>query len=466
MKCWFQSGVGVKATRQRLLVPELLLKNDKLVRVDLENKQNYMRDVDASGQDAYILISGPNSDSMKHVQPEDTETLQPVDIEAGTTRQFRITVRAPEDATPGQYKGRIQLASDGAPSADLTLNLRVLPFDLEKPLLRYSIYYRGRLARDGKGSISSEQKSPQQYEAEMRNSKAHGVEYPAVYQSYDRQLLPGVFKIREKAGLPAGPLYTLGIGTGNPTTQEKLDALKRSVRTWIDIAKKHGYDDVYVYGIDEAKGELLESQRAAWRAVHEVGGKVFVACHKGAFELMGDLLDLAILAGQHLPKDAAKYHSVSHQVFCYANPQGGVEQPETYRRNFGILLWKSGYDGTMDYAYQHSYNHGWNDFDHETWRDHNFTHPTVSGVIDTVEWEGFREGVDDVRYLTTLLKAIEKARIDKPDLAKRAQQWLDRIEINVNSDLDELRRKIVEWVMSLQWPDKRSALLVTVVTSP
>ena len=181
MKCWFQSGVGVKATRQRLLVPELLLKNDKLVRVDLENKQNYVRDVDASGQDAYILISGPNSDSMKHVQPEDTETLQPVDIEAGTTRQFRITVRAPEDATPGQYKGRIQLASDGAPSTDLTLNLRVLPFDLEKPLLRYSIYYRGRLSRDGKGSMSSEQKSPQQYEAEMRNVKAHGVEYPTVY---------------------------------------------------------------------------------------------------------------------------------------------------------------------------------------------------------------------------------------------------------------------------------------------
>ena len=32
---------------------------------------------------------------------------------------------------------------------------------------------------------------------------------------------------------------------------------------------------------------------------------------------------------------------------------------------------------------------------------------TVDGVIDTIAWEGYREGVDDVRYVTTLQKAIE-----------------------------------------------------------
>ena len=26
----------------------------------------------------------------------------------------------------------------------------------------------------------------------------------------------------------------------------------------------------------------------------------------------------------------------------------------------------------------------------------------VNGVIDTIAWEGYREGVDDVRYITTL----------------------------------------------------------------
>jgi len=38
-----------------------------------------------------------------------------------------------------------------------------------------------------------------------------------------------------------------------------------------------------------------------------------------------------------------------------------------------------------------------------------FVYPTVDGVIDTIAWEGYREGIDDLRYLATLRKAIGKA---------------------------------------------------------
>ena len=76
---------------------------------------------------------------------------------------------------------------------------------------------------------------------------------------------------------------------------------------------------------------------------------------------------------------------------CYANPQGGVESPETYRRNFGILLWKSGYDGAMNYAYQHAFSHIWNDFDHPGCRDHNFTYPVRNGIVSTKQWEGVQD---------------------------------------------------------------------------
>jgi hypothetical protein len=54
------------------------------------------------------------------------------------------------------------------------------------------------------------------------------------------------------------------------------------------------------------------------------------------------------------------------------------------------------------YAYQHSFCNIWNDFDDPVFRDHVFAYPTVNGVIDTTAWEGYREGVDDVRYLTKL----------------------------------------------------------------
>lgn len=448
VKCWFQSGVQIWETNQRILTPELLLKDDGLIKVDLENKQNYLRTVNAKGEKKYILISGKDSAGLKNIKPKDAETLQPVDIEAEMNKQFWITLHVPANAAAGEYEGKIKLNAENASPTELTLELRVLPFTLEKPSLRYSIYYRGKLTKDGKGSISSEWKSPKQYEAEMRDLKAHGVEYPTVYQGYDEELLRQLFSLREKADLPKGSLYTLGIGTGSPTTEEQLEALKNGVKKWNKIAEEYDYDDVYVYGIDEAKGERLKAQRAAWKAVHEAGGKVFVACYKGTFEVMGDLLDLAVYAGKPVPQEADKYHEVNHQIFCYANPQVGVEEPETYRRNFGLMLWKAKYDGAMDYAYQHSFHHIWNDFDDERYRDHNFTYPTVDGVIDTIQWEGFREGVDDVRYLTTLLISIEEARENKSRLAKKAQQWLD--ELDVTYDLDEVRAKMVDWILKLR----------------
>ena len=51
-------------------------------------------------------------------------------------------------------------------------------------------------------------------------------------------------------------------------------------------------------------------------------------------------------------------------IYNYANPQCGIEEPLTYRRNCGLLLWKAGYDGVMNYAYQAAFGgHMWNDFD-------------------------------------------------------------------------------------------------------
>lgn len=449
VECWYQSGRDIHFRDQRILTPELLLKDDALIRVDFEKKENYLRPPSTGrGESSYVPISGKDSSALENVSPRDAAELQPVDISAGTLKQFWLTVRVPEDAQPGDYSGEVHIRVPGKAESSLPLRLRILPFKLEPPVLRYSIYYRGKLRPSGIGSISSEWKSPQQYEAEMRDLKAHGVEYPTVYQGYDRDLLEQMFQLREKASLPKGPLYTLGIGTGSPTQPEQLESLKNGVEKWIEVAAAHGYDPVYVYGIDEARGEKLTAQQRAWEAVKEAGGRVFVACYKGTFEAMGDRLGLAVFAGRPDHEEAKKYHRVGSQIFCYGNPQVGVEEPETYRRNFGLLLWKAGYDGAMDYAYQHSFGHIWNDFDHGHYRDHVFAYPTADGVIDTVEWEGFREGVDDVRYLSTLLKAIEKARRSYSPLAAEAERWLERLD--PAGDLNRLRRDMVGWILKLQ----------------
>jgi hypothetical protein len=455
VKCWFQAGEKIYETKKRILTPELLLKDDKLIKVDYQGKQNYMR-VGPREKEKYVLISGRNSADIMDIRPQDAGELQPTDIEVGTNKQFWITVHVPESAAYGHYLGKIKLTAANGLTNEINLKLQVLPFELEKPALQYGLYYRGKLTRfkmdawqelkiSDCGTISSEWKTPEQYLAEMQNLKDHGVEYPTVYQE-DKELLRQELTLRNKVGLPHGPLYLIYVpgNANNPHDQERI---KNTVQKFLHIAKPLGYKDVFLYGLDEAEGEALLSQRPAWTAVHQAGGKMFAALTKGNFEKMGDILDIAVVLGPPDEAEAKKYHSIGHKIFNYSNPQVGEETPDTYRHNFGILLWKSGYDGAMNYAYQHSFGYIWNDFDNNLFRDHVFAYPTVNGVIDTIQWEGFREGVDDVRYITTLRKAILRQNSSK---IKEANDALHQIEnVDPLDDLDKVRENIISWLILL-----------------
>jgi hypothetical protein len=281
---------------------------------------------------------------------------------------------------------------------------------------------------------------------------AHNVMNPTIYQKMDDdELLERVFELREQAGMDHPDVYSLGRSTGAPKTEEALQTLKDGVVEWREFIEDRGYETLYVYGIDEAKGEELEAERDAFRAVHEVDAKVYVACYKDWFELVGDLLDMPVWSGQPLAEEAEKAHSVGARIFNYGNPQGGVEEPETYRRNFGLLLWSVGYDGAMTYAYQHSFGHGWNDFDSDRYRDHNMAYPAVDGIICTVQWEGYREASDDVAYVTTLLNLIaeaEEAGGRRGKKARAARDWV--MNIDPEGDLDAIREGVIERIMALR----------------
>ena len=447
VKTWWQAGKTVfQPLNIPTLAPELLLKDDSLVKVEYDNRRNFIRSTKLDGSFEYLLASGKNPSDLKNLRPVDAEKLQPFDILTNRNQQIWLTIAAPETAISGTYSGIIEISSRQFKKT-LKLQVEVHPFILEPSPLIYSLYYRGKLAETE--TITSENKTNVQYLAEMRDLKAHGVLYPTIYEPFGKSLEEAL-ELRAQAGLPVGPLYSLGIGTGNPTSQAELEELKSNVAKWQETVGKYGYDELYVYGMDEAIGKKLISQRKAWQAVHEAGAKVFVATFPGNFSRIGNLLDLPILAFKPNAKEAKLYHSKGNKIFSYLYPQVGEETPLTYRRNFGLVLYKAKYDGSMDYAYQHGFGHVWNDFDGWPWRDHNFTYPTPNGVIGTRQWEGFREAVDDVRYLATLEKAIEGASPEKSALAAQAKSWMSTIDPNY--DLPVLRKKLVDWIILLMPP--------------
>lgn len=462
VKAWFQGGGGWETIEQShlfrglTLVPELLLKDDRLVKVDQEAKRNQIR-LDFPGGAKYISTNDLASDNEQLIVPahtfpvRDATQLQPVDIPRNETRQFWITVHIPTTAIAGNYTGKIFLKENGTMIGSFDLRVTVLPFDLANPNLTYSIYYRGLLSDEP--TISSELKSRVQFEAEQRNMITHGIANPTVYQQLDKRQLNDVFEIRKRVGFVPDALYYLGTGTGNSTTAEGLGELRGRIKYLLDTTTVNRFRQTYVYAIDEAKNERLNSQQNAWTAVHGAGAKVFAAGYKGTVERVGNSLDLLVLAGVPNKEEIRKFHAAGGKVFSYANPQTGPENPHLFRKNYGLDLWRNGYDGAMPYAYQHSMGFIWNDFDHSTYRDHVFAYPTVDGVIDTLAWEGFREGVDDVRYIATLEKSlanIKSSRLeDKHGLILEADKFLEDLRGYTGGDIQGMRRRIVLYIIQL-----------------
>jgi hypothetical protein len=436
VKCWYKSDDNsIRHSKSRILTPELLLRDDRLVQVDSVHQKNYLR-VTNNGHDEYMDISSPESAIPADAEFNDAAELQPFDLSAGNNKQVWLTVKIPEGIGAGDYNGSLQLIAAGKTIGQVNITVKVLPFDLSKPLMEYAMYYRGILSTPYVRGVGSELKRPSQYEREMRDMKDHGVDYPTLYQRFDNLRLADAFEIRQQIGFPADHLYTLGTTTANRTDGKSLAGLERRVNIWMQQAKKYGYNQVYIYGIDEARSERLLAQIPSWDVVHRSGAKMFVALYEGAVGVAGDAIDVAVLSG-YKPAEVEKWHHRGKRVLCYGNPQVGIPDPSIYRRNYGLLLWVGGYDGCMPYAYQHAFGDIWNDFDHPEFRDHVFAYPTTDGLISTVQWEGFREAVGDIRYLSTLLQL-------EPQNESEIRSYIQSQISGKNTPPSEVR----EWIVS------------------
>jgi len=450
-KVWYQKGYEITGYGDKWLTQELLVKNDNLIKVDEVNKTNSLLVQKSDGSKSYIVISNPTSTVPRSVKILDSDVLLPFSIPSNKSKLLWITVHVPESAAAGRYTGKLTITSDQGSLGVVPIEIQVLPFKLHKSMLDYAIYYHGYVNNWTwqETPFTSFGKSSRQYEIEMKDLKDHGVLYPTTYQttsglSYD-------LKIRNDLGFPKDKLFSAGVQTGNPQTTAGLNDLKTKVTSLKNKIAQFGYQNLYIYGIDEATGTLLTSQRQAWDAVHSVGAKVFASGYYNTFNYMGDILDLGVIQNTPWKEQAKLYHSKGNKIYSYRNPMVGVEDPEVFRRNYGFVLWKSGYDGTMNYAYQREFGDIWNDFDIEPnqphpYRDHCFTYPITDGILKTVQWEGFREGVDDIRYLSTLIAKINTLKSQGTDVSS-LEQFVNSID--PDQDLNQIRNEIIDRILGV-----------------
>lgn len=458
VKHWYQAARGARTENLTpRLIPELLLKDDALVIV--EGKKNYLQLTNGELMD----ISQRGASRERGVIPvelmpvRDAAELQPVAIAEGHNRQYWVTFSVPEDTPAGNYRGSIQVNAGKEAFAELAIELEVLPFELAPSMLVYSIFHKAKLDdKQPEGSVSSELRSNEQYRAELDNMVAHGVTQPNLYQRYNSPEFERALELRQAAGVEQQELFLIGLPAVPGSNGPVPFGFENHVRDTRKKVAKYGVEQLYVWGRDEAKADRLLEQKPVWAFSRELGAKLFVAGYHttaatgpGNFDLMGPLHDTFVAINPATRGEAERWHSIGKRILSYQNPTGGMERPLTFRQTHGLFLWQMNYDGAMPYAYADSFGNGWNDFDHAKYRDHNFVYPTIDGVIDTLQWEGLREGINDVRYLSTLMEAMEQS--DNAALVEEISAWLARLKEQplARIDFDAVRNTFIGYILAL-----------------
>ena len=476
------------------LTPELLVNDPDIIRVDRESQNNFLRLSKPSGPE-YILISARELKktneypTVREYPVYDSPNLLPVSIPAGENHQVWITVHVPSAAASGAYQGAVRiLDSRGSTLATIPITLEVHDFELPPPRIEYSMYYRGKLA-DHHPTVSHEWKSTNQLIADLESMISQGISNPNCYKGLRhkgeaverlrpkdeaverlrpkdeaveksspvaaRDLVVKYLAIRRSLGLIDRPLYFLGRLTGRRTDSKYLALLEADTKDMLSLAHRYGASDLYIYGLEARKNQPITDQHAAWRSVKAAGAKVFAAGSRGYFESSAGLTDLLVYHGIPNREVAKKQHQVGNKIFKYGEPQAGPEDPLLWRKSFGIAVWQADYDGVMPYAFQAQFGSMWNDWDGLYYRTSSLAYPAADKPIPTLAFEGLREAVDDVRYLTALENAISRKR-QASDLSRTerdvlgdAESFLRLLKMNSNFDPSGVRTKAVSYLQAL-----------------
>ena len=384
VKVWEQDGAGpLRNPDTAAAVPELLVKDDR---------------VPLSGTDTDLRLTGSAV----------------CNITADTSKQFWLTVTVPRNTPPGPYSGRILVSGRGLPAPVVVrVAVTVPPLRLLSPAKQYGVDLRSRLdpapavlpSPDDKHLVT-DYVSKDVLDSQLADIDAHGFTIASLYDS--PATLADAVTEYERYGL--GTAYNLYKGDGDPQDVEKeRTASKNPVLTY--------YADPEPNAAASARMTPLEKMG--------IPNATYIP-RQADFTALGSSADIVVYNRdseypQQLLRTGGLRVSMTRDWWYWPATD---EDPLTNRIDAGALLWKANLYGAFLPDYQTAF--GANPYDETSagaapskiaFRPLMLTYPVHGGVLDTLQWEACREGVTDVRYLTTMYAALREckdAHIAKP----------------------------------------------------
>lgn len=388
-----------------------------------------------------------------------------VDLEAQTFHQVLATVHVPESIPAGVYKATWILKPEGGQATDVDVALTVLPFRLGGTGGRqYGLYYTV-------GNISETDR----INRELADIRAHGANMlipgglDIAYKQSGGQVVPDYGRLTRGLDLIRAHGFhgTVVVNTGfvqlaqllgvDPGRrggrggERQLEAVgKQALEGLVALAKNYPEFRIVVTHMGEVtRQNRMEEYIALTKVVRQVPDlRMYVSLSlrpSRRVERMRDRVapyvdirgypgfqvDAWLKAGHTFGELAGDLKSEGNEAWVYYNRRGAFFIPQWTWLVNSYYMWMSPFQASVPWTYYQVHGNPLDDLDQpdKGGHDYGYAVPSPDGttMISTLDWEGYRAGIQDFRYLTMLDSLTRQAKTAAPAAASAAQSWLDQL---------------------------------------
>lgn len=350
------------------------------------------------------------------------------DVAAGSSKQFWVTVRVPKNQSPGTYKGKLVFSGTGAKQTAIPLTIEVLNLPLKTAFLQYGIDLRTLLSAGEPvpGAIVS---TPEQYAAALANIRDHGFSLITLHES-SSDLETEMKLYKEAYPTSVGPLIMTQPDEASEVTE--AEGFKSSAGLSPALQIYYRLPDSLLSSGAGGHADIVRGVSPRALIIAPVDSSATYTALSGA---MSDTSADKLAPIYTVSSDYAQKLLVTGKRVTFNRDYWSWNIPsQSQIRNrllAGYLIFKTGpgFYGAFPGPY-YNVPEGVDPFaafgaDAKTQTNlpQMTVYPVKGGVLDTLQWEAVREGVDDIRYIGVLKGLIrelkdQKRRKDATDIAE------------------------------------------------
>lgn len=429
--------------------------------------------VDVRMQRFYSLRLSLKDNTRYGVVPKTLEPAAPIDVPAGTTRPYWITVHVPDGIPGGLYRGVLTVGDRDA-RVDVPLEVDVLPRRLDEAdamLGPWSVAVLRNLA-GAKGAEADKQRA--RADLIFRDIREHGMTSMGLLSGEVAKTgedghvtvadLDAALELYRRHGFPKPLFYapTNLLSTNKLRTSSNYkhfdpefhdDLAETLTRDYTKKASAAGIPGIVFAPVDEPNvadgiaagddpGTRQEIAAQLLETVKKAGGRTAMTCTPDSGRLGRGNLDYWLVAYKKWdPAVLAAIRKSGGRAGLYANSTLMGNGTSFSRFFFGYWPWSQGLDAMMAWTYPSGPKRFPENHDDSGEGPLDVTDGFLGRdgrPVPVIQWELAREGVDDQRYLVTMKRLADAARKDGRADAKKlvveADAFLASLRASISAD--------------------------------